>query len=110
MDAAARQNRQQRVELFVADEGLTADDRQMQRTMLVDEREDTVDQLLPFEIADLPQRQLTAQMIVAVGVAAGTSQRTLTRDLNRQRRGVTREDPTPSRDDAFHPMYLSSDD
>ena len=54
-----------------------------------------VDEFLALEIADLAQRELAAEMIVAVRVAAGTAQRTLARDFDGQRRRVAREDPTP---------------
>ena len=73
MNAALRQQRQHRVQLLVADERLAADDRDVQRPALVDEREDAVDQLLSLEVAHLAQRQLAAEMIVAVGVAARDS-------------------------------------
>ena len=53
VNPAFRQQRQQRVQLAVADERLAADDRQMKRPVAIDEREDAVDQLLALEVADL---------------------------------------------------------
>jgi hypothetical protein len=54
--------------------------------MCVDERQDAVDEFLAFEIADLAKREIAAEMIVAVGVATGTMQRTFARDFDGKRR------------------------
>ncbi len=45
----------------------------MQRPVLIDELEDAVDELLALEVAHLAERQVAAEMIVAVGVAAGAA-------------------------------------
>ena len=84
-----------RRQLAIAHQRLAADDRDVQRPMFVDERHHAVDQLLAFEVADLAQREVAAEMIVAVGVAAGTAQRTLARDFDRKGGRVAREDATP---------------
>ena len=70
VDAALRQQREQRVQLPVADERLAADDRQVKRPVLIDQLEHAVDELLALEVAHLAQRQIAAEMVVAVGVAA----------------------------------------
>ena len=101
VDAALGQQRQQRVQLAVAHQRFAADDRDVQRTMAIDEREDAVNQLLTLEVADLAQRDLAAEMIVAVGVAAGAVQRALARDLDGERGRVASEDPAPRGEDAF---------
>ena len=54
--------------------------------MPVDERHDAVDEFLAFEIADFAKREIAAEMIVAVGVATGTTQRALAGDFDGKRR------------------------
>ena len=61
-----------------------------------------------FVVADLAERDIAAQMFVAVGVAAGAAERALARDLDRQRGTVSAEDPPPRRDNSFHPSTISS--
>ena len=95
MDAARREEREERVQLAVADERLAADDRDVQRAVLVDELEHAVDERLALEVAHLAQRQVAAEMIVAVRVAARAVQRTLARDLDRQRRRDSRRGSGP---------------
>ena len=85
------------VQLAVAHERFAADDRDVQRAVAIDERDDAVDQFLSFEIADLAQREIAAEMIVAVGVAAGAAQRALAGDFDGEGGRVAREDPTPRR-------------
>ena len=82
VNAAIRQDRQQRPELSVADQRLSTDDRQVQGPMLVDQTEHPVDQFLALEIAQLAEVDLAAEMLVAVRIAAGAAQRTLARDLD----------------------------
>ena len=53
--------------------------------MAIDEREHAVDEGLALEVADLAERDVAAEVIVAVGVAARTLQRALARDFDRQR-------------------------
>ena len=102
VNPAFRQQRQQRVQLAVADERLAADNRQMKRPVPIDEREDAVDELLALEVADLPQRQLPAEVVLAVGIAARTLQRTLARDLDGKRRRVSRQHATPRGKNPVH--------
>src|SRR3954447_5488153 len=74
----------------------------MERTMFVDERQELVDQLLSLEVAYFAQRDTTAEVLVAVRVAAGAAKRTLARDLDGKSRCVPVEDPSPRGKDAFH--------
>src|SRR5262245_9625163 len=76
--------------------------------MAIDEIDHAVDERLTFEVAYFTKRQLAAEVIVAVRIAPRTSQRTFARDLDRQRRYVTGEDATPSRDDPLHPIHVSN--
>ncbi len=86
---------QDRRQLAIAHQRFAADDRDVQRPMFVDEREHAVDQLLAFEVANFAKGEVAAEMIVAVGVATGTAQRTLAGDLDGKRGRIAREDPTP---------------
>ena len=69
--------------------------------MAIDERQHAVDELLALEVANLAQREVAAQVVVAVGIAAGTVQRALARDFDRERGRVAAEDPSPGREDAL---------
>ena len=73
--------RQQHVELAVAHERLAADDRQVQRPHPAHHVHHAVDQRLALVVRQLAQDDAAAEVLVAVRVAARTSQRTLTRDL-----------------------------
>src|SRR5262249_47983399 len=99
VDAAGREPRQQLVELAVAHDGLAAHDREVQRAMLVDKRHDAVDEGLALEVADLAQRDVAAEMVVAVRVATGAMERALSSDFNRECWHVPCEDPSPRRED-----------
>ena len=55
----------------------------------------------PLKSRDLAQREVAAEMIVAVGVAARDSAADTRGDLDRQRRRVAAEDPSPGREDPF---------
>ena len=102
VNPARGKQRQDRVQLAIADERFAADDRHVQRLVPIDQRDDAVDELLALEVADLPQRDLAAEVIVAVGVAAGASQRAFARDLDGKGRGISAEDAAPCSEDAFH--------
>src|SRR5262249_42523055 len=98
-------DRQERVELAIADERLAPDQRDVQRAMAIDEGENAVDELLPLVVAHFAQRELAAEMRVAVRIAAGTLQRTLARDLDRERRPVAGEDPAPRGEQTPHQIF-----
>ena len=102
VDAHLGHARKNFVELAKANERLAADDRDVQRLVFVEERKHRVDQLLAFEVLQLAQLDLSAQMVVAVCIAAGARQRTLPRNFNREVRLIARENPAPRPDDAFH--------
>jgi hypothetical protein len=63
--------------------------------MLIDQRHEALHELVSFEIRDSSERHASAEVVVAVRVASGTSQRTLTGDLDRNVRAVARKDATP---------------
>jgi hypothetical protein len=86
----------------MAHQRFAADDREVKRALAIDEREHPVDQFLALEIANLTKGEIAAEMIVAVGVAAGTTQRTLAGDFDGKGRSIAREDPTPGWENPFH--------
>ena len=118
VDLPFRQLRQNLVKLAIADERLSADNRHVERSMAIDKCHEARDQLVALVVGEAAQRHATAKVIVAVGVASGTSQRTFARDLDRDVRAVARKDAAPSLDDfssanahsiTISPVILSED-
>ncbi len=83
VDTAIDKLGKQHFEFAIADERVSADDRQMERLVLVDQLEHAVDQLLSFEIREAAQVG-GAEMRVFVGVASGTAQRAFFGDFQRK--------------------------
>jgi hypothetical protein len=50
--------------------------------VLVDQLHEAIDELLPLVVADLTERDLAAQMFVAVGITPRASQGALASDLD----------------------------
>ena len=69
--------------------------------MAIDQLDDAVDERLTLEVPYLPQRDVAAEMVVAVSVAAWAAQRALARNLDGKRRSVPGENPSPGRNDPF---------
>ena len=63
--------------------------------MPIDETQDAVDELLALEVAHFTQRQVAAEMVVAIRIAAGAAQRAFAGDFDRHRGCVTGEDAAP---------------
>ena len=97
-----RESRQDLAEFPITDERFTTHDRNVKRSMLFNEREKAIDELLAFEIADLAQRHIAAEVIVAICVTTGTFERTFAGDLDREGRTITAKDSSPCGDNAFH--------
>src|SRR6202022_1912380 len=91
----------------IPDQRFAADDGDVKRTVLADQRENALDQFLSLEIADLTQRSFAAEMVVAVRIAARTLERTFAGDLDRQSGRVARQDPAPRGDDPFHSATIA---
>jgi hypothetical protein len=100
--AARGEKRQDRVQFLVAHERFAADNRQMQRLVLGDQPHHAVDEFLTLEVAHLTERQVSTEVVVAVRITSGASQRAFASDLERERWCVAGEDPTPSRDNPVH--------
>ena len=109
VDAPAGQDRKNLIELPKPDQWFAAHYRNVQGLVLVDQLHEAIDELLPFVVADLTQRDLAAQMFIAVGATPRASQRALASDLDRQRGTVSTEDTTPRGDDSFHQATISFD-
>jgi hypothetical protein len=86
----------------MANERFAADDGQVQRPVLVDEREDAVDQRLAFQVADIAERDRSTEVIVAVGITARAAERTLAGDFNREVRSIAKQNLAPSANHALH--------
>ena len=102
VDPAGDHQRKQGVQLLVPDQRLAADDGDVERTMVVDQTHHAVHESLAFEVPNLAQRHLAAEMVLAVGIAAGTVQRAFTGDFNRERRHISGENTAPGCDDPIH--------
>src|SRR6187401_2714722 len=76
--------------------------------MVIDEPEDPVDELLSLVVAHFTKRDVTAEMIVAVGVATWAAERAFAGDFDREGRGMTRKDSAPGRYDTVHSSHYSS--
>ena len=75
--------------------------------MVIDESEDPVDELLSLVVAHFTKREVTAEMIVAVGVAPGTTERTFTGDFDRERRCVASQDTSPRAEYPLHRFTIA---
>jgi hypothetical protein len=60
-------------EFAIADQGVAADDRKVQRFDAVDDFEHAIDQGLAFEIGEAAQIYAPAQVAVVVGITAGAA-------------------------------------
>jgi hypothetical protein len=99
MNVARSHLRQNLAQLFVSDQRFTADDRDVQRAMAIDQRHEPVNELVAFVVGQSAQRHLSAEMIVSVRIAAWTTKGTLLGDLDREIGTIAREDPAPGVDD-----------
>ena len=99
MNLARGKLRQDLSELAVANQRFTTDDRHVERPVAIDERHEALHELVALVVVQASQRDVAAEMIVAVGVAAGTTERTLARDLDRDVRAVARKDAAPCLND-----------
>ena len=96
MQAARGEDRQQGVQLAEAHQRLAADDREVDRLVLVDQLQHALHERVALVVGDLAQRDVAAEMIVAEGIAARATQRTLTRDFDRQVRRAPAQDLVPT--------------
>src|SRR5262249_41900985 len=100
--SARRKEREERVQFAVPNKRFAADDRQVKRPVMIDERANALDQLLAFEIRDLAERNLSAKMVVTVRVTSWTPQGTLARNFDGKRRTMPGQNSAPGGNDTFH--------
>src|SRR5205809_1846754 len=105
VDSPLGQQRQDRIQFTVPYERFAADDRNVKRPVAIDQRHDAVDELLPFEIPELAQREIAAKVIVAVRVTPGTTQRALAGDLDGHRGSVAGKDAAPRGNNALQSFH-----
>ena len=96
VNAFVGESRQNLIQLAVAHERLAANDRDVNGTMLLDQLEESRDELVALVIADLSQRDAAAEVVVTVRVTAGAAQGTFPSDLNRERGPDTRAEFFPT--------------
>ena len=101
VDAHVRELRQKFVQLAIPDERFAADDGEVKSAVLAHEPQDFGDQRFALVVRDLAQVDVAAEMIGPVGIAAGAAQRTFSRNLDGQVRGVARQDAAPCGNNAF---------
>jgi hypothetical protein len=75
--------------------GSPADEGHLNRPVLSDELQDARNQSLAMQIAELPQRDGPAQVIVPVRVAARAVERTFAGDFDREQGTVTAKQSSP---------------
>jgi hypothetical protein len=92
VDTARLNLRDELLEFAVADEGIAANEGDVQRLPLVEQGEDAVDQLISAKVGELGQQSVVAEVSGVECVAAGATQRAFFSDLD----GVMGRDRTRS--------------
>ena len=82
VDASLGQLGQDLVELSKPDERFTADDRDVNGPVVIDELHEIIDEFLAFVVADLAQRDAAAEVFVAVCVTTWAAQGALAGDFD----------------------------
>jgi hypothetical protein len=80
-----RQSGEQNLQFAKANQGISAHNREMQGTILLNQLQNALDQLVAFFVGKLAKVNAISNMVVLVGVATRATQRTLARYLNRKR-------------------------
>jgi hypothetical protein len=106
VNTAGFELRQQLRDFTVANQGIAANEREMQWTVLVDQSEHAFHQLITAFVMKLTQVR-TSNVSFLIGVTSGATQRTLPRDLNSERRTSAAQDAFPSLNNFASPhMFL----
>jgi hypothetical protein len=95
-DAHALEPGQDLIELAIANERLASHDRDVHRPQPAHEIKHSFDELRAPVIAQLPERDSSAEVVRLVCVAARTTKRTLLRDLERKQRRAALENAAPA--------------
>jgi hypothetical protein len=83
MDTALHEPRHQNLEFSIPYKRIATDDREVQGFLAVDYIENTIDERVPLEVGQIPQRLCAAEMVIFIGITTGASQGTLASDFNR---------------------------
>ena len=67
----------------------------MERPMVIDERHEAADELIALVIGEPTQRDVATQMLIAICVTTGATQRTFFGDFDRQVGAMPSENSTP---------------
>lgn len=100
-DAFAAKDRQQRVQFAKPNEGLAADDRDMERPMSIYQFQNAVDQVLRFVIGKRAKRSRAAKMDRFIGITSRTPQRAFACYLDRKGRILTGKYFAPSTNNVY---------
>src|SRR5262249_43633219 len=101
VNSARGEEREKRVQLAISNERFAADNGQVERPVMIDERADALDQFLSLEIRDLAQRNVSAEVVVTIGVTPRTPQGTLAGNFDRKRRMMPGENSAPGGNKTF---------
>ena len=91
----AAENRENAAEFLVADEGLAADERNMNRLVLADKIDYAVDESVAAEVVELSKSGFAAEVRIAIGVTAGTGERTFASDFDGEHGNFAGENVSP---------------
>jgi hypothetical protein len=96
VDAALVEFGQEKLQLAVANERVSADEREVERTIAVDDFEDAIHQSIALEVRQLAEGGVAgAEVSVVEGITPGTAERALLCDFNGERRSSAFEDSGP---------------
>ena len=95
VDVPCGELRQNRAQLAIAHERLAAHDGDVQRPPVVDQSHEPLHELFAAIVRQATERDAAPQVLVPEGVTAGTAQRALARDLDRQVGPAPGENPAP---------------
>jgi hypothetical protein len=87
------------IEFAEPNEWFTADYRQVQRLIGINELDDPTDEFVTLEVVDLLQENAIPEVLIAVGITSGARQWTLTSYLDREKRRTTRKNAFPPAQD-----------
>jgi hypothetical protein len=96
MDAPAFQRGQENAQFAVAHQRVAPNYGQVERSEFINQREHTFYQSIALEILQLAKCLSAPQMLFLIGVASRTTQRTLARDFDGQKRLPAPQDLSPS--------------
>jgi hypothetical protein len=100
VDAALEEEGDHGFNFAVTDEGVAADEREVEGFEAVDDFEDTIDEGLALAVGEAAEGGAAAEVTVVIGVTARAAQRAFLGDFNGQRRLLALEDHSPS----FHDL------